>query len=110
MNLNEWVFWIGTGFVLYDTIAAWTLVLLYAIRSRWAQFEEGRAFLATKTVFMVVLTYLSAATLNAYPYPLVNYPQQGLVRIIVFLLVGIVFTWWVVLVIRNQRRTRQGKR
>jgi hypothetical protein len=101
------VFWIGTGIVLYDTVAGWTLILLYSIRSNWYQFDEGRAFLATKTVFTLVLTYLSLVTIPAGPRMLHNYPQQGFVRVIVFLLVGIVFTWWIVLVIRNQRRDRR---
>jgi hypothetical protein len=105
VTTNEWVFWIGTSFVLYDTVVAWTLVLLYGTRSNWSQFDEGRAFLATKTVFMIVLTYLSVVTLNADTHQMNNYPQQGIVRIVVFLLVGIVFTWWVALVIRNQRRS-----
>jgi hypothetical protein len=109
VNINECVFWIGTGIILYDAAVAWTLILRYGFWSNWSQFDEGRAFLATKVVFTLVLTYLSVATLSSPTRNFTSYPQQGIVRILVFLPVGVVFTWWVVLVIRNQRRSRIGK-
>lgn len=107
MTLNECVYWIGTGVIVYDAVVAWTLILLYSIRSNWRQFEEGRAWLATKTVFTLVLTYSSVVTLETGPRSLENYPQQGIIRILIFVLVGIVFTWWVVIVNRNQRKMRK---
>ena len=108
MTLNECVYWVGTIVVYYDTAIAWALILFYGTRSNWRMFEEGRAFLATKSVFTVVLTYLSLVTTQMRPRILVNYPQQGFVRIIVFTMVGIVFTWWLFIVLRNQRRSRKG--
>jgi|tagenome__1003787_1003787.scaffolds.fasta_scaffold20203342_3 CBS domain containing-hemolysin-like protein len=110
MTLNECVFWIGTGAVLYDTVIAWTLIILYSTHSNWRQFEEGRAWLATKTVFTLVLTYLIVVTIEAGPTNLQNYPSQGIIRIAIFAAVGYVFTWWVVIVLRNQRRSRRYER
>lgn len=111
MILNECVYWVGTAVIYYDTVIAWALILVYGTKSNWRMFEEGRAFLATKSVFAAVLTYLSLLTTTMRPLYLLNYPQQGFVRILVFGMVGVVFTWWLVLVFRNLRRSRDhGKR
>lgn len=109
MTLNECVYWVGTGVILYDTVVAWTLILLYGIKSNWIQFEEGRAWLATKSVFTAVLTYLSVVTLQTGSLVLDDYPERGIVRAFIFLMVGIVFTWWIVIVLHNQRRSRRNR-
>lgn len=115
MNLNEWVFWIGTAVVIGDAVIAWAHITLYATRSKWRLYDEGKALMATIGSYALVLTYVAVANFQMVIHgvsaaTLQDYPARGVVRIIIFGLVMFVLARWFVLLIRNQRRTRQGVR
>ena len=113
MNLNEWVFWIGTFVVIADAAIAWTHIVLYARGSKWRRYEEGVALMWTIGSYALVLTYVGLANLQSFidgvpASTLRDYPERGLVRICIFGLLLFVLFRWLMLLIRNQRRTRQG--
>lgn len=110
MTLNEWVFWIGTAVVVYDVVVAWTHIAIYGIKSRWRQFDEGKALMGTMASYALVLTYVCFVNIQVGmgATTFEEYPQRGLIRIFIFALVGVVVTRWLTLLLRNLRRAKQG--
>lgn len=113
MTFNEWVFWIGTVVVITDAVIAWTHIVMYARGSKWRLYEEGIALMGTMGSYALVLTYVGLANMQSFidgvpASTLRDYPERGIVRITIFGLLLLVLSRWLVLLIRNQRRARQG--
>ena len=105
MTLNECVYWVGTAVIAYDAIVAWTHIFVYSRRSNWRQFQEGKHLMATIGAFALVLVYVILSTVTAGPTSLDDYPARGFVRLLIFMILGWVLTGWLVLTLRNQRRS-----
>jgi hypothetical protein len=110
MSLNEWVFWIGTFVVVTDAAIAWTHIVLYSTKSKWQLYDEGKALMATIGSYALTLTYVAVANLQGVLHgvpasTLRDYPQRGVVRILIFTIALFVLGRWLVLLIRNQRRS-----
>lgn len=108
MTFNECVFWIGTAVVLYDALVSWAHVLLYT-RSNWRMFEEGKALMGTMACFALTLTYGGIRTVQVGPRLLQDYPEAGILRIVIYVIVGFVVSRWFYLLLTNQHRTRNGR-
>jgi len=110
MSLNEWVFWIGTIVVIAGAVISWTHIILYALKSKWQLYDEGKALMATIGSYALTLTYVGVTTLQSAAHgvsatSLRDYPQRGVVRIVIFTIALFVLGRWLVLLIRNQRRS-----
>jgi hypothetical protein len=113
MNLNEWVFWIGTIIVIAGAVISWTHIIIYSAKSKWQLYEEGWALMWTIGSYALVLTYVALANMqsvvNGIPASaLRDYPQRGLLRIAIFGLSLFVLSRWLILLLRNQRRTEES--
>jgi hypothetical protein len=110
MNANEWVFWIGSVVVVADAAIAWTHIILYASRSKWQLYDEGKALMATIGSYALVLTYVAMANFQSVVHGVSasafeGYPERGLIRLAIFGITMVVLGRWLVLLIRNQRRS-----
>lgn len=115
MTLNEWVFWLGTGVIIFDAVIAWTHITLYATKSRWTLYDEGKALMRTIVSYALVLTYVASITIQAATHGvsismLQDYPQRGIIRGLIFAIVGYVLCDWLILLLRNQRSARKEAR